>query len=536
MLITGFNRYVALIRKALIFYKNNGTQKTLIKIQDYIKSKIIKKHSYQSVLNKFPQKFNVTPQTYLISHKWIKVIDSAAEVALQELITLLNLSLHPSGILFALKTALAKDKYYRVLEDLFTLQQFISQPCASDMLYPLIQASQLPEVMNRTRRRRILFITSQFPNSYNGGGNRVLNFINVLSQNNDIFLSTCFIPDEDSSELKKVESYCHSVQTIPYQRFGGNQGEIRAWLNGLQMDIVHYEWPRALENYDPSFGKTQIFTYMEAVSLRLKMDLEQTQPLSPLWLDKFTELIYALRLELADAAQLAARIAVTTKDGDFFRELYPYQQYAVLNHGLAFDEFSLPDIDPEPHSMVFVGNYGHYPNVEALDFFFNEIWSDILRAIPDARIYLIGPNPPHRITQLADGKHIVVTGGVPDIRPHIQKAAIGIAPLISGAGMRGKVIDYAVLRRTFVATSLAVTDLVLKNSIDFYCADTAPEFTQKIILLLKDGKIARQMSASAFETARQNYDNYRLTDFLVRLYEYLEEQPACSRCALFSSD
>jgi glycosyltransferase involved in cell wall biosynthesis len=263
---------------------------------------------------------------------------------------------------------------------------------------------------------------------------------------------------------------------------------------------------------------------MEAISLRLKMDIEQAQPLSFPWLEKFTEMVYTLRLELADAAALDARIAVTTKDGNFFKQLYPYMQYSVLNHGLTFDEFSLPDIEPEPHTLVFVGNYKHYPNMDAMEFFFNQIWPIISSAIPDVRVILVGPNPPEKLIRIANDRRITLTGGVPDIRPHIQKASIGIAPLISGAGMRGKVLDYAAMHRTFVATSLAVTDLVFEDGVDFHCADTAQEFAQKIIDLLKNEQLARTMSASAFTTALQNYDNHRLTDFLVRLYEHLERE------------
>jgi GT2 family glycosyltransferase/glycosyltransferase involved in cell wall biosynthesis len=465
---------------------------------------------------------------YFWKRKWGDKIDFAAQIALQAFLDRLNIPLQSKGVLSALKTDLAENRYSQMLEDLFTVDQFLSAPHTDSTTYPLIQTSTLPEITEKSKRRRILFITSQFPNPYHGGGNRVLNFIKILSQNNDIYLSTCFVPEEDASELKEIERYCHSIQTIDHTQYGGNQVAIRAWLNDTQIDIVHYEWPRALENYDPSFGKIQIFTYMEAVSLRLQMDLEKIQPLSTPWLETLAELSYALCLEIAVAAQLTARIAVTTKDADYFKELYPYQAYSILNHGVIFDEFSLPDVESEPHTLVFVGNYKHYPNADAMEFFFNEIWPGVRKAIPDVRIYVVGPNPHERITRFADDQHVIITGGVSDIRSYIQKASIGIAPLISGAGLRGKVIDYAALHRTFVATSIAVTDMAFMDGIDFYCADTAQEFTQKIIDLLQADQLRSQMSASAFNTAQQNYDFYHLTDFLVRLYEHLEKQAAPS--------
>ena len=88
------------------------------------------------------------------------------------------------------------------------------------------------------------------------------------------------------------------------------------------------------------------------------------------------------------------------------------------------------------------------------------------KEIPDVRIYLVGANPSEKITRLADGQRIfIVTGKVPDIRPYIQKASICIAPLITGAGLRGKVIEYAALHRTFVATALATTDLAFEDGL-----------------------------------------------------------------------
>jgi len=447
-----------------------------------------------------------------------------AQVALQSSLDRLKIPLNSIDVLSHLKTTLTGDKFAQMLEDLFKLEQFISAPHANDPVYPLTQASKLPEITTKGHRRRILFVTSQFPHPFHGGGTRVINFIKILSQNNEIYLSSCFDPNNDANALENLKPFCHSIQTIPYWQFGRNQTEISTWLKGTQMDIVHYEWPRSLENYDPGFGKIHIFTYMEAVSLRLQIDLYRLQPLTMPWLEKFSEFIYALHLELADAAKLTARIAVTTKDGDYFKELYPYQIYSVLNHGVIFNEFSLPDVEPDLHTLVFVGNYAHYPNADAMEFFFKEIWPAIYKELPDARIYVVGPNPPETITRFADGQHVIVTGGVIDHRPYIQKATIGIAPLINGAGMRGKVIDYAALHRTFVASSLAMTDMVFKDGIDYYCADSAQEFAQKIITLLKHSDVVSKMSDSAFNTARQNYDTSHLTEYLVRLYEHLEAQ------------
>ena len=75
-----------------------------------------------------------------------------------------------------------------------------------------------------------------------------------------------------------------------------------------------------------------------------------------------------------------------------------------------------------------------------------------------------------------------------------------IVPLISRAGLRGKVLQYASLRRTFVATSIAMSDLVLADSSDYLLPNDAKEFSGKVVKLLKDGKCASKMGLEAFET------------------------------------
>jgi glycosyltransferase involved in cell wall biosynthesis len=509
-------------RKVLDFYSNQGTKHTLYAIRSRIRRKEKVPQPYQPLLNKFQKRFVAKQNTPCSARELREIVDSDALIALQKLLAQLDILSDASRVLSEFRNSLGRDKYYRVLIDVFTYDEFVTAP-SNGTVYPLIQTSELPKVLDISRRRRILFITSQFPNPHNGGGNRVLNFIKSLSKNNDIYLSTCFNPEEDECILPLLESHCCAVQKIPYWRFGKNQSEIWKWLDGMEMDVVHYEWPRSLENYDPVFGTYDIFTYMEAVSLRLLMDMECLEPLSESWLDKFIQLIHALCLELVDASKLNARIAVTTKDANFFRRLYPYQEYAVLNHGLIFNEFSLPDIEEESYTLAFVGNYLHYPNEEAMEFFFNEIWGKIRMEIPDVRIYVVGTNPTDNLLHRSDGVHIIVTDTVADVRPYIQKASVCIAPLISGAGLRGKVIEYAALRRTFVATSIATTDLVFQDGVDYHCADTAEDFATKVSALLNDTKRTRQMAASSYETAYHNYDTQYLTGFLLSLYDNLEK-------------
>jgi glycosyltransferase involved in cell wall biosynthesis len=518
MFFVKVKKYTILAYRAIGFFKENGARWTILRI--IFKIKRDKKYSYKTLRRTFSRKFIKASQLSNKDQSWTSVIDFSAQSPLERVLKNLNIKEDPTDVLASLKGAFDENNYCRFLENLFTIENVIEN-IRGEQEYTLIQASALPQISEKPPRRRILFITAQIPNPYHGGGNRIINFMKILSEDNDIYLATIYYPNEDDDLLTHLGRYCHSLYKIPYWQFGDNRAEILKWLEGKSMDIVHYEWPASLKNYEPDFGHLHIFTYMEAVSLRLLMDMEKFPPLSTAWLETLNQLIHALKIEIADTTTLTSRIAVTTKDGDFFRGIYPYQEYAVLNHGVNLDEFILPDVDSEINTLLFVGNFGHYPNVDAMTYFFNEIWDDIRREVPDVRIYLVGPNPPKEFLHLTNNENIIITGRVPDVRPYIQKATVCIAPLITGAGLRGKVIEYAALKRTFVATSIAMTDLAYEDGSDYLKADTASSFSQRVISMLEDDKLRQKMANSAYKTTQKNYDTRRLVNFLYGLYDHL---------------
>ena len=181
------------------------------------------------MLNKFPQKFTLSRKISSNAAQWGEIISSSAQVALDELFMQLNLPINAVDALSELRVVFSESEFYRILEDLFTYEQFIKNS-SNNTAYELIQASELPKVNTETRRRNILFVTAQFPNPHHGGGNRVLNFIKILGKNNNIYLSTSFIPEDDQGALQSVLPYCRSIQKIPHWKFGGNQAEIFEWL------------------------------------------------------------------------------------------------------------------------------------------------------------------------------------------------------------------------------------------------------------------------------------------------------------------
>ncbi len=122
-----------------------------------------------------------------------------------------------------------------------------------------------------------------------------------------------------------------------------------------------------------------------------------------------------------------------------------------------------PDIDPtseQSDAVVFVGGFGHLPNVDAALWLGNEIMPLLRARRPGVRLTLVGSQPPASVRALA-GEDTVVTGRVPAVEPHLLRAAVVLAPLRTGGGMRLKVLQAMAHGKALVTTPLGAAGLAV---------------------------------------------------------------------------
>ena len=357
-------------------------------------------------------------------------------------------------------------------------------------------------------RKRILFVCGEFPDPVHGGGGRVFDFIKALGGAHDVYVAAWYDRTRDHDAFVALAPYCRGLRGVSFEDMeGGCVDKLLKMLGDQPADIVHYEWPRSLNNYDPRLGRHHIYTHMEVVSCSLWMDLRRMEPLSPQWLRRLVELLTMLRVEILDTMRVDAQAVVTPKDGEFLSRFVDGKTFFVVNHGINRNEFDIPEQPAESNTLVFTGNFSHYPNVDAVHFYMREIAPIILKSVPDLRVWFVGANPPSDIRQYHNERGVFVTGRVPDVRPYIQKAAVCIAPLISGAGLRTKVVQYAALRRPCVATSIASEDLGFEDGREIFIADQPDVFAARVIALLGNPALAKKTAELARKRALECFDN-----------------------------
>jgi glycosyltransferase involved in cell wall biosynthesis len=199
-------------------------------------------------------------------------------------------------------------------------------------------------------------------------------------------------------------------------------------------------------------------------------------------------------------------LAFGKRDAAAIAELAPEvaARVRVSPFGLALP----PAADPQreqPDNLLFVGNFSHQPNRDAAQWLAREIMPTVLAREPAARLRIVGSSAPAEILAL-EGEAIEVIPDAPSVEPYIEAAAVIVAPVRTGGGMRMKVLQALAAGKAVVTTS--------RGSEGFDCfaqpaplavADDAGGFAAEVAALLGNASRRQQIGVQARAFAEAHY-------------------------------
>jgi glycosyltransferase involved in cell wall biosynthesis len=214
----------------------------------------------------------------------------------------------------------------------------------------------------------------------------------------------------------------------------------------------------------------------------------------------------AKRLATAEksAIRTFAGIAVCSEQDTNFFDAEADRAWVVPN-GVSDDLMFAPPVPREAHHLVFVGTLNYSPNQDAVQHFCRRIFPRILSRLPNARLSIVGLDPPDSILALQDGKHVFVYANVPDVAPFVKRAALSIVPIRAGAGTRLKILESLALDTPVVSTRIGAEGLALTDGEHFLLADEADEFAAAVIRLLEDENLHARLCRQGRDRVRERY-------------------------------
>ena len=188
-------------------------------------------------------------------------------------------------------------------------------------------------------------------------------------------------------------------------------------------------------------------------------------------------------------------LTLTQKDKQILLSYASNLNVNVVPHGVDVEYFKPPPKPSTEKIICFLGNFGHEPNVDAVIYFYREIYPKIRLKIPDVKLYLVGRNPPPNVRLIAEKDlSVVVTGYVKDVRPYLWASQVMVVPIRLGGGFRGKTLEGLASGLPIVSTILGVEGLEGKNGEHYLVADNPEEFANHVVAVLEDENLHHKLS------------------------------------------
>ena len=151
--------------------------------------------------------------------------------------------------------------------------------------------------------------------------------------------------------------------------------------------------------------------------------------------------------------------------------------------------------------LVFLGDMSTPPNNDAIKYFMEEIYYNLTT---DVDFYIVGRNPTEYVKSLQNNQ-IRVTGSVEDVRSYMPLGSIFVSPMISGTGIKNKILEAMSMQLPVITTSKGISGINAKTNEEFLLADTPEKFKDNIIHLLENPEEIFQIGEKARKLVERKY-------------------------------
>lgn len=217
-----------------------------------------------------------------------------------------------------------------------------------------------------------------------------------------------------------------------------------------------------------------------------------------------------------------AVVPLTNEDAALFKADGCFLPIFLLPIGIETKNYNVPVFN-QSFEMFHLGSMDWMPNIEAVDWFLNNVWDELKSEIPAVTLHLAGSNMPDRIKKLAD-QNLKVYDKIDDAKKFMQNKPLMIVPLLSGGGMRVKIIEGLAAGKIIISTKIGAEGIKYTPGKNILIADSPSEFINEIKKIYMNRELMPVISKEAQLLAQSDFDNKNLGKKLFNFYSELINQ------------
>ena len=372
-----------------------------------------------------------------------------------------------------------------------TIEGYVQQGCEVSLLAMntsrhWVDENTLPALYSQLVHFKSVFINnsinplSAFFNLFTGKSYNVSRFINKNFET-----ALLGLIQQEAFDIIQFES----IYTSPYLQIAQENSEAKCFCR--VHNIEHLIWQRLTEN-EPNFLKKK---YLKILTDRLK--------------------IY----EIDILKKFDLLLPISRTEEKFFSENKINASF-YLPFGIDVNKPILNDIEQDVYSIYHIGSMDWAPNVEGITWFLSTVWNDFQMELKDVTLFLAGKNMPQSLMKKGN-KQTVVLGEIEDFEAFSMSKNIMIVPLLSGAGIRIKVLEAMALGKVVIATEIAVEGIGLTHQKNVFIANTPEDFKEQLQYCFSNLEKIQLIGEHAKQFVEANYRKEKIYLEVVEQFQQL---------------
>ena len=381
-----------------------------------------------------------------------------------------------------------------------------------------------------------IFLVSLFlpqKKSYHAGGRYVFEIIKNLSKKHEIHLAVR-LEENEFPALEDIKPLCKEIYPYTYRtagkrgffdiiRLGFNYIGFGRYANTLArngiFDIIQVEWVEAAM----MIKKRKIPMVLDAhdvITKPAERMMRQAAGIRSFFMSVKYRVVKSIERRIVRKFDMV--FTLSQYDRDYLLSMEPELNIKVVPIPAGLD-ITDRKFGKEKNTILFLASYKYRQvNVDAALYFYQKVFPLIRESIPDAKFIIAGYGPPEELTALQENDPgVLVPGFVNDIDECYKKAAVFVAPILLGGGIIVKILDALAAGTPVVTTSYGNEGIAAVPGRDLLVADDPESFAAAVLRVLREEKLAENLSVNGREFVRKHYCRDTMTNVMESAYEAL---------------
>jgi sugar transferase (PEP-CTERM/EpsH1 system associated) len=372
---------------------------------------------------------------------------------------------------------------------------------------------------------KLLVVLSRFPYPLEKGDKlRAYHQIRCLAEQHEIYLAAMYDEPVSDDALNQLKPFCKEIFLLENNNLKRCWNMGRAFFRGLPIqcglfynrknaqkldeiiqrvhpDHIYCQLFRMAE-YVKDYSIPKTLDYQDVFSKGMARRAEKSTGLVKWFFNMEHRRVARYETEIFD--RFDHKTIITAVD----RDLIPHprrEEIVVVPNGVEFDKFAYQG-EKKEYDLIFSGNMGYAPNVDAAEYLVREILPPLRMKFPNLRVVLCGATPAPRVQALRS-EHVIVTGWVDSMAEWYAKSRIFIAPMRMGTGLQNKLLEAMSMHLPCITSPLAARPLVEaeQHQSVISCSETK-DYVVAVTQLLTEENAYNQLADSGYNYVRQFYD------------------------------